>query len=195
MMNKILDAIMKTLLSNGYAKEEDAEIVRYGLELTIMKTITSAFMLITALILKSFIAVIIFLVLYTPMRSCCGGYHSSSRKGCFLVSVIILAAVIAASKLLQGLARLYVSAALLFLGAMIIIFIAPTEAPTKPFDDIERRVFRRRSLIITSAETAIAVILALFRLYTPMLSVSLSVFITAVLLIAGRISNRKGVKK
>ncbi len=195
MMNKILDAIMKTLLSNGYAKEEDKEIVRYGLELTIMKTVTTAFMLITAALLKSFIAVIIFLALYMPMRSCCGGYHSSSRKGCFIISVIILAAVISAAKFTHGSQKLYVSAALLLSGTIIVLLIAPTETPTKPFDDIEQRIFRKRSLIISAAAIAAALIAAAFKLYMPMLSISSAVFITAFLLVAGRISNIKGVEK
>jgi len=194
-MNRILDAIMEKLLKNGYAKEEDAEIVRYGLELTIMKTVTTVFMLITAAILKSFIAVIIFLALYTPMRNCCGGYHSGSRKGCFLISVLILAAVIAASKLIHDNAKPYVSAALLFSGTIVILLIAPTETPTKPFDDIERKVFRKRSLMITSAAVAAAAVAGGFRLNIFMLSISSAVFVTAVLLIAGRVSNRKGVEK
>ncbi len=194
-MDRILDAIMEKLLSSGYAKEEDAEIVRYGLELTIMTTLTTAFMIITAILMKSFIAVIVFLALYMPMRNCCGGYHSASRLGCFMISVAMLAAVIAASKLIHDPERLYVSAALLISGIVVILLAAPTETPTKPFDDTERRVFRKRSLMITALGTSLAVISAVFRLYILTLSLSLAVFVTAFLLVAGRISNRKGVEK
>ena len=41
-MDKILDAIMKKLINSGYVKEDDTETVRFGLELTIMKTITTS---------------------------------------------------------------------------------------------------------------------------------------------------------
>lgn len=193
-MDKILDAIMKKLINSGYVKEDDTETVRFGLELTIMKTITTMFMLITAAILKSLIAVIVFLAFYMLLRNCCGGYHSSSRIGCFIISVIMLATVIAVSKLLHDPARLYVSALFSSTGAIIITIFAPTETPTKPFDDIERKVFRRRSLIATAIAIAIAAVTAVFRLYMPLLSVSSAIFVTAVLLIAGRISNRKGAK-
>lgn len=193
-MEKILDKIMAKLVNEGYVKEDDTEIVRYGLELTIMKTLVSAIMLIAAILLKCFIAVLIFMAAYQPMRSCCGGYHAKTRITCLIISMFILAAVIAAVKFIIDPARLYVSLALLFAGATVILLIAPVDTPTKPFDDVERIVFRRRSILITAAAAAADIILAIFRLYTPMLSISIAVFITALLLLTGRASNRKGAE-
>ncbi|WP_295066998.1 accessory gene regulator B family protein [Ruminococcus sp.] len=193
-MDKILNAIMKKLLRNGYVKNDDAEIVRYGLEITIMKTVLTSLALIIAAILKSFIAIIIFLMFFIMLRSCCGGYHSSSRIGCIILSITMLMIIIVISKLLRNPERLYVSALFSGTGAIIITIFAPTETPTKPFDDIERKVFRRRSLIATAIAIAIAAVTAALRLYMPLLSVSSAIFVTAVLLIAGRISNRKGAK-
>ena len=193
-MDKILDAIMKKLINSGYVKEDDTEIVRYGLEIIIMKTIITSLALLIAAIMKSFIAIIIFLTFFILLRSNCGGYHSNSRICCFILSIAMLIAVIVIPKLLHSTSRLYVSALFSGTGAIIITIFAPTETPTKPFDDIERKVFRRRSLIATAFAIAIAAVTAVFRLYTPLLSVSSAIFITAVLLIAGRISNRKGAK-
>lgn len=193
-MNKLLDTIMERLISGGYVPKDDAEVVRFGLELTIMKIIISAFMLTAAVIMNSFIAVLIFMAAYQPMRSCCGGYHAKTRLSCFICSMLILAAVIALSKLVQGNAGLYAAAALICIGMVFILMLAPVETPSKPLDDTERRVFRKRSLTVTGASVVIASVTAAFRLYTPMLSIAAAVFFTALLLLIGRITNTEGAK-
>ena len=38
-MDKLIDSIMEKLLSDGYVREDEAEIVRFGLELNIMKVL------------------------------------------------------------------------------------------------------------------------------------------------------------
>lgn len=193
-MNKLLDTIMQRLISGGYVHEDEAEVVRFGLELTIMKLIISAFMLTAAVIMKSFIAVLVFMAVYQPMRSCCGGYHAKTRLSCFTFSMLILTAVIALSKLVHGNIRLYAAAALICISMVLILILAPVDTPSKPFDDIERRVFRKRSLMAAGASVVIASVTAAFRLYTPMLSIAAAVFFTALLLLIGRITNTEGAK-
>ena len=45
-MDKLIDSIMEKLLSGGYVREDEADIVRFGLELNIMKVLISAAMLV-----------------------------------------------------------------------------------------------------------------------------------------------------
>lgn len=183
---------MEKLLSGGWTTEEDSAIVRYGLELNIMKTLISAAMLVTAFILKSAPAVIVFMLVYPLMRSCCGGFHARTRTACFLSSMLVLAAVIAASKLIKNRPALFVSIGVFAAGALLIVLLAPVEAPNKPFDDVERVVFRRRSLIVTGAALIFCGALWLAGLYRLMLSAALAVFFTGAFLAVGRLSDRKG---
>ena len=194
-MNRFLDMIMEKILSGGWAEEKDAEIIRYGLELNIMKTLISAAMLIAAFALKSAPAVIVFMLIYPPMRSCCGGYHARTRTACFISSMGILAAVIAASKFITGKAAFYASAAMLIAGAAFVAVLAPVEALKKPFDDVERRVFRRRSLLVTAVSSAVCMLLALLKLYSFMLPAATAVFFTGIFLVVGKLSLRKGAVK
>jgi accessory gene regulator B len=191
-MNRILDLIMEKLLSGGWTTEEDAAIVRYGLEPNIMKTLISAAMLVTAFILRSAPAVIVFMLVYPIMRSCCGGFHARTRTACFVSSMLVLAAVIAASKLIKDRPAPAVSAGVFAAGALLIILLAPVEAPNKPFDDIEKTVFRRRSLIVTGAAVIVCGALWLAGAYGLMLSSAMAVFFTGAFLAVGRLSNRKG---
>ena len=191
-MNRLLDLIMEKLLGGGWADEENAEIVRYGLELNIMKTLISAAMLIAAFLLKSAPAVIVFMLAYPPLRSCCGGFHARTRTACFLYSMLILAAVIAASKLINGRPALYAAIVSASAGDVLVCFLAPVAAPNKPFDDIEKRVFRRRSLIAAAAVTAVSAVMWIFGAYKLMLPAAMALLFTGVFLAVGRLSYRKG---
>ncbi|MBR3666456.1 MAG: accessory gene regulator B family protein [Ruminococcus sp.] len=191
-MNRLLDLIMEKLLGGGWADEEDAEIVRYGLELNIMKTLISAVMLLAAFLLRSAPAVIVFMLAYPPLRSCCGGFHARTRTACFIYSMLILAAVIAATKLITGRSALYTAIASAAAGAVLVCLLAPVEAPNKPFDDIEKRVFRRRSLIAAAAVIAAGAVMWAFSVYGLMLPAAMALLFTGIFLAVGRLSNRKG---
>jgi accessory gene regulator B len=183
---------MSKLLKGGFAKSEEAEIVRFGLELAIMRTLISAAALIVAIALDSAPAVIAFMAVYQPLRSCCGGYHAKTRLACFISSILILLAVIAATKLLTDTVCLISSLCFTISGLNVIFFFAPVDTPTKPFDNTERIVFRKRSLIAAFFAILSADLFMLLGLDTLLLSVSMAVFFTGLLLVIGRTSNKKG---
>ena len=191
-MNKMLDAIMNKLLQRGFVNDENAEIVRFGLELIIMKAIISTAMIVVAVALKSVPEVLVFMAVYAPLRNNCGGYHSRSRIACFFSSIIILTAVITAIKLIQGRGSVFFAIAFLCTGTVLILTLAPVDTWTKPFDSVERVVFRRRSLIAAAAAFLISVALTLFGLQNLALSASCAVLMTGAMLAAGRLANKKG---
>ena len=191
-MNKMLDKIMVKLLEGGYVKSENEDIVRFGLELATMKTLISVAVIIVAIVFDSAPAVIAFMAAYQPMRSCCGGYHAKTRSVCFVSSMIVLIFVIIAVKSLTDTLCLISSLFFIITGLGAIFFLAPVDTPSKPFDDVERIVFRKRSLIAAMLSMTAADIFMLFGMDTLLLAVSMAFFFTGLLLVLGRISNRKG---
>ena len=194
-MDKLIDLIMEKLLSGGHVREDEAEIVRFGLELNIMKVLISAAMLVAAVIFGCIPAALVFMVIYPPLRSCCGGYHAQTRTACFILSMAVMSSVIAAYRLMPARASLYAAAVMYLAGLLLIILLAPVESRNKPFDDIERRVFRRRSLIAAAISAAVIAVFVLFKAYRLMTAASMAVFFTGIMLPAGIFSNRKGALK
>lgn len=191
-MDRIIDYLMSKLMQGGFTRAEDAEIVRFGLELAIMRALISAAVITVAIALDSAPAVIAFMAVYQPLRSCCGGYHAKTRFSCFISSNLILLAVIAATKLLTDTVCMISALCFILSGLNVIFFFAPIDTPTKPFDNIERIVFRKRSLIAAFFAILSADIFMLLGLDTLLLSVSMAVFFTGLLLVMGRTSNKKG---
>ena len=76
--------------------------------------------------------------------------------------------------------------------SLLVCFLAPVAAPNKPFDDIEKRVFRRRSLIVAAVVTAVSAVMWIFGAYKLMLPAAMALLFTGVFLAVGRLSYRKG---
>lgn len=191
-MEKLLDAIMNRLLTGGFVNDDNAEIVRFGLELVIMKGFISAAMLAVAAATHSAAEVLVFIAVYAALRGCCGGYHANTRAACLFSSMLILLAVISSVKFIQGRAALFTSMAILCFGAVLVLTFAPVDTPNKPFDAVERAVFRKRAVAVSAASLFLSATLAFCKLYTFSLTVSAAVFFTGILLVAGRLTNKKG---
>ena len=191
-MEKLLDLIMTRLIASGWIGDDDREIVRYGLELMLMKALVTAAMLVIAFATHMVSEFIVFILLYPPLRRCCGGYHARSRIACVIFSVMLFAALIAAVKLLPESLAGYTSFFMLSAGTAVIIALAPVAAPEKSFDEAELRVCRMRSLAVVTLAVAAAAVLGALKLHRQMFSASFAVFFTAVLLTAGRINKMKG---
>ena len=191
-MNRILDHLMEKLLKDGFAKTEEADIVRFGLELTSMRVLISAATIIVAYALNSAPAVIAFMAVYQPLRSFCGGYHAKTRTSCFLATMLVLVSVITATKILVYKFCHISTLCFIISGLMMIVTFAPTETPSKPFDAAERIVFRKRSLIALLYALVMADICMFLSYDTMLLSVSMAIFFTGLLLVIGRLKKKKG---
>ena len=87
--------------------------------------------------------IILFIFTYKSLRKYVGGSHSPNARSCYITSCITYAIALAviAHYPLSSL----VSAVMVIICSVIMYIIAPVEAEKKPLDDIERKVYRRRS--------------------------------------------------
>lgn len=187
-MNKLLDAILAKMRCGGYVGDDNYDIVRFGLELLIMKTIIVTVSLIIAIITHSLIEVIVFMAAYQPLRSYCGGYHANTRIACIVSSSLMLGAVIILVRILPFQFVQIISLIITMLGVVVIILLSPIDTPTKPFDDIERKVFRRHSLVIMAILLVALAAVFILHWYKVLLPISLAFFCTAILLVIGKIA-------
>lgn len=88
-MDKILDKTIEFLYKNeDDMDEEKAEIIRYGIEILLIKVIFFGAAMIISLLMHSFWECLIFTVLFSGIRSYAGGYHAYTRTKCFTLSMI-----------------------------------------------------------------------------------------------------------
>ena len=123
--------------------------------------------------------IVLFMLAYIPLRSYAGGWHSRTPLRCYIFSVIMLIAVSVSMKNLSGAEWIY-----------YFILAAPVEDRNKPLDEIEHKVYKRRTVIITASELIIALMLKLLISDNLFVAVIYSFAVLSLMLIAGKVKNR-----
>lgn len=172
---------------HNYVNDDNYEFVRYGFELLCMKTIIYIVIIIIGIITKSTIEIFAFMFAYQPLRMYCGGYHAQNRLVCIFSSLLMLCFVIFLGKVVPNTYIPILSFTTMLIGGIIIFLTSPVETPTKPLDEIERAVFRKRSFIVLIIIILISMIAYLLKWNIVLLSASLAIESTAFLLLIGKI--------
>lgn len=190
-MDIVVEKIMKILKKNGYADNEQYEIVQFGVELLLMKMIIYTIIAFIGIVTRSIFELFVFLLIYQPLRSYCGGYHAQSRKVCVILSTLMMVIVIVLAKIqLPDIIALYYMATVLFSG-IVILLTAPVDTPNKPFDDTEKVVFRKRSMAVLVIDVLISIFMYYFRLHECLSILSLAMLSVSILLLIGKYQKKK----
>lgn len=94
-MDKLLDATMNFLYRNEEnMDEEQAEIVRYGLELFYLKAFFFLATIAIGILMGSFWESLIFTALLSGIRTMAGGFHANTRMQCFIMSMLTFVCIL-----------------------------------------------------------------------------------------------------
>ena len=99
-MNKILDKTIGFIQRTNKIDELKLDIIRYGLEILILKVIFALCALLYGILTNQFVECVLFLNVFVPLRSFAGGYHSKTRWGCAVSSFFMLAISLELAQLL-----------------------------------------------------------------------------------------------
>lgn len=189
-LSKFFDSIVEIMKKHNYVNDDNYEFVRYGFELLCMKTIIYMAIIIIGIITKSIIEILVFMLAYQPLRRYCGGYHAKTRLICVSSSILMLCFLIFLGKIIPNTYIPILSSTIMLIGGIIIFLKSPVETPTKPLDEIERVVFRRRSFIVLIIIVLISIIAYLLKWNIVLLSVSFAIASTAFLLLIGKVQKK-----
>ena len=194
MMDKLLDKTMAFLHKNQEMDEDTSDIVRYGLELFLIKTTFSVVMLILGALLHSFWECLVFTVFFYLIRSLAGGYHADTRLKCFLQSILTFVTVILIIKVVKAYAyAIYPLLAFAVIAVFLVWLLAPIDTENKRLDDEEVAEFRKKSRVMLAIETAVAVVAFVAGFTLVSSAVMLSLIVTAVLLLIEHIKNKHAI--
>ncbi len=182
-MNKFVDNIITNLIENNTIKEEDKEIYAYGLKQAIITFFNIVLAIIIGFIFKLPLQSLLFLLLYVPIRSYAGGYHARTQKLCYFLSILMTVVVLYLYDAVPWTNLTVIITAAV--SALVIFILAPIGDKNKPLDQLETKVYRKKTLIILSVELLIlagAMLLNISTIY--IISVLVFVSLALMLLIA-----------
>lgn len=137
--------ILDWLYAQGYVNESNDKIIELGLQ-RIKSTFASiAFSAIVSCLMGNVIVGLLFELTYIPIRIYAGGYHASNKKKCEYLSYgsLLLCMIL----IFYVPMKVEIMHLLLLFSGMIIFLFAPVESINKRLNSVEKKVFRRKSII------------------------------------------------
>lgn len=193
LLTRLSRKIVNNLTQSDIVKAEDAEIYIYGINQILMYAINISSALIIGLIFGKFFEAAVFIAAYCSLRSFAGGYHAKTPLRCYVFSVIMLIIVSIGMKYLYMANWVYY--VVLAVATIVVFVLAPVEDRNKPLDEIEHKIYKRRTVLITASELVIALLLKLLISDSLFVATVYSFFALSHMLIAGKVKNRFDVSK
>lgn len=131
--------------------------------------------------------IVLFMLAYIPLRSYAGGWHSRTPLRCYIFSVIMLMVVSIGMNYLSIEEWMYY--VILAVATLIVFVLSPVEDRNKPLDEIEYKVFKKRTMLIAAVELTIALLFKLLTLDNLFVAVIYSFVVLSLMLVSGKIKN------
>lgn len=185
-MDKLLDATMDFLYRNEEnMDEEQAEIVRYGLELFFLKAFFFLATIVIGILMGSFWESIIFTALLSGIRTMAGGFHANTRTQCFIMSMLTFTCVLMILKLVAVYNVILIPLTVLAVISSLVIWkYAPIDTENKTLEDDEISVFRKKARVMLIVEVCLAVATYLIGFVSIACSALLALIVTGILMSA-----------
>lgn len=193
LLARLAGKIGNNLVHSGVVKEEDAEIYIYGINQILVSVLNVSSALIIGLIFGVFPEIAVFTAAYIPLRSFAGGYHAKTPLRCYVFSVIMLIVVSIGLKYLHIAEWIYY--AVLVAATLVVLVLSPVEDRNKPLDEIEHKVYKRRTILIAAVELTLSTLLKLLMLDDLFIATVYSFVVLSLMLIAGKAKNRFELSK
>lgn len=150
MIHKTSKKIVSWQVAKGNLAEEERNKYVYAYEILLNQLINLSIAAVLAFISHELKAVLMFLVIYIPLRKYAGGFHAKSNERCVIYSTFVIIYVILLNKWLSyfagGYENIMATCSMLLLAC--VCHIAPIETKNKKLDMKERGKYRRNIHII-----------------------------------------------
>lgn len=189
-MEIILNKVMTFIAKDNELDDEEAEVVRYGLEIVITRAIFAVIIVITGLLMNCFFESIVFAISFSLLREYGGGYHAETRSKCFVLSIFTLIAALSIIKLAENFQ--FLTFPIWGLALVLVIYIllkAPIDTPNKRFDEDEIRIYGKKARLLTVILLVAAVLLWILNFSDFSFTVLTGIIIQAYLMVKGQITN------
>lgn len=187
MFHSISLKITQTLIKYGCIPKEDAELYSYGFRQLFMMILNLSITLILGIILNEFWQSIVFSLGYIPIRSFAGGYHAKTPQMCTIFSSLMILIVLLIMKFIP--LPNIVILLIWIISLIIILALSPVPDTHKPLDDIEKVVYRRKTIVLLIINSIGIIISMVFYLKIIYYSLVLALFCLSIMLILGKLKN------
>lgn len=176
------------LLRENAVCEEEADVYRFGIEVTILKALHLFSYLVIAVCMRRVPEFIVIFSIFCAFRRNVGGFHAKTRTGCYLFSCSVIVMALAAAGNEIDPIFLY---GLTFCELMLLLFVFPVKNENRPLDEEEIVCFRKRLFILILLYMAAFVLTAWARWFRLIQLYVIGLTLAASLALLGKIQERR----
>ncbi len=190
-MNYIVSCVLKFITSQNVINNDDdvQNFYRYGIEISISSLLNIILILIIGIIIHHVIDSVIFLSLFILIRSFTGGYHADTYFRCNMLMCITFTLVTFFNTIFSQSISLPIAIFLVCIIEAIILVFGPIENKNKPIDESKQKKLKITGFIVTIIINCIGIFFIESYVGTMII---LTVFLIAVLMVAGIIKEKRG---
>lgn len=183
-LSKMAGKIADTLYQKELIQECDKEIYEFGYEVLIENIGKTFLLLLAGGILHQFTVTLVFVIAFTTLRSCCGGYHALEAWRCDLITIFLWGIVVTGTKLFEPIVseRQVLLILIAVVSELIIYQYAPVEHIHKRLTE-EKRARNRRNALGLGMVYGILILLLAFTWTKLSVALSLTVLEVVILMI------------
>lgn len=153
MIHKIAEKMINWQIVKGNLTETDRNKYVYAYEILFNQLVNLSIAVVLAFVSHELISVLLFLVIYIPLRKYAGGFHAENNEKCIIYSSLVIICVIIFNTTLHDVTNAYegIISIMMICFMLMLAFIwhmTPIEAKNKKLDELERRRCRRKVHII-----------------------------------------------
>ncbi len=148
MVDGFIDKIIDVQVEKGTILEQDIKIYKYGYLLLYELFLNIVIAVVIGLVTNRLGELLIFLLLYVPLRSFCGGWHADKLWKCTIYSnlMLILLCVTLSYEIIYS--RSIIMVLIFIIGIIFVGICAPVGTQTKPISSKEKKVYKKRIILI-----------------------------------------------
>lgn len=187
MFGNITAQIADKLIELDTIKEEDREIYEFGIQHIFITILNVATVMAIGALLNSFKESIIFFAAFIPLRIFAGGFHLKTPLRCYVFSSAASAAVILAVRFVNLPILIY--GCLYAAASAVILIFSLVEDANKPLDDVEKIVYKRRTVVVWAFQSIIMLLMHITGIVFVSKTIAWSVSFLSLMIVSGVISN------
>lgn len=185
MISSAANNITNYLICKKVIKDDDREIYQYGFEQVFSSLLNIATMLLLGIILGKIYQSLVLILSFMALRSYSGGYHANTPLHCYLLTVMSISAALSIMKFIT--IDRFICLGLLVLSSLIIITLSPIGTANKPLDEIEKIIYRKKTIIVWSVETCVAIVFIILDITEIHIAITFAQEIISIALIFGNL--------
>lgn len=190
MIVRVSKRLSSFFADNGIIEKEDIEVYEYSLQILLSTVINFVAVIVLAVVTKTVLLSVSFLMGFIPLRLMAGGYHAKNHLRCFLILIGTYVAFVTGVLLVPNQFLVVITLFVTIVSILLIFFLAPVEDKNKPLSEEEKKSYKHKSRIaLTVFVVADMVLLAVLQNKKIAFSLALGAFAVAVSLLASLIRN------